>query len=64
MSEKIRSGLGSEGDEHLALDMKHFAIVEEISKLRQDLRETKSVYTQENALLREALDREKWFIPL
>ena len=59
-SEKIRSGLGSEGDGHLALDMKHFAIVEEISKLRQDLRETKSVYTQENALLREALDREKW----
>ena len=59
-SEKIRSGLGSEGDGHLALEMKHFAIVEEISKLRQDLRETKSVYTQENALLREALDREKW----
>lgn len=42
------------------MDMKHFAIVEEISKLRQDLRETKSVYTQENALLREALDKEKW----
>ncbi|CAG2188125.1 unnamed protein product [Mytilus edulis] len=42
------------------MDMKHFAIVEEISKLRQDLRETKSVYTQENTLLREALDKEKW----
>lgn len=43
-----------------SVEMKHFAIVEEISKLRQDLRETKSVYTQENTLLREALDREKW----
>ncbi|CAC5383908.1 unnamed protein product [Mytilus coruscus] len=61
LSALSESGSGrSDEASYSQMDMKHFAIVEEISKLRQDLRETKSVYTQENALLREALDKEKW----
>ena len=59
-SERIISGLGPDQDGHVALEQKHFELIDEISELRRDLRETKSIYTQENALLQEALDREKW----
>ena len=59
-AERIVSGLGPEDDGHKALEQKHFELIDEISLLRKDLKETKSIYTQENALLQEALDREKW----
>ncbi|KAK3108382.1 hypothetical protein FSP39_006706 [Pinctada imbricata] len=59
-SERILSGLGPDQDGHVALENKHFELIDEITQLRRDLRETKSIYTQENALLQEALDREKW----
>lgn len=58
--ERIVSGLGPEEDGHKALEHKHFELIDEISNLRKDLKDTKSIYTQENALLQEALDREKW----
>lgn len=58
--ERIVSGLGPEEDGHKALEHKHFELIDEISNLRKDLKETKSIYTQENALLQEALDRERW----
>lgn len=58
-SGKIKSGLKAEEDGHYALELKQFELVDEISKLRQDFRETKAVYEQETALLTEALEREK-----
>ena len=58
-SERIRSGLKPEEDGHLALELKQFELVDEITNLRKDFRETKAIYEQETALLTEALDREK-----
>lgn len=59
VSDKIRSGLKSDEDGHLALELKQYELVAEIAKLRRDLRETKAVYTQETSLLTEALEKEK-----
>ncbi|XP_062568086.1 extracellular matrix-binding protein ebh-like isoform X2 [Saccostrea cucullata] len=58
--EPIVSGLGPDEDGHKALENKHFELIDEISNLRKDLSDTKSIYTQESALLQEALEREKW----
>ncbi|XP_056008468.1 centromere protein F-like isoform X2 [Ostrea edulis] len=58
--DRVVSGLGPKEDGHKALENKHFELIDEISDLRKDLKETKSIYTQENALLQEALEREKW----
>ncbi|KAH3717222.1 hypothetical protein DPMN_060003 [Dreissena polymorpha] len=58
-SERIRSGLGASEDGHLALELKQYELVAEITKLRQDLRETKAVYSKETCLLTEALEKEK-----
>lgn len=58
-SDRIRSGLNANEDGHLALELKQFELVAEITKLRKDLRETKAVYAQETSLLTEALEKEK-----
>ena len=58
-SDRIRSGLKAEEDGHYALELKQFELVDEITKLRKDFRETKAIYEQETALLTEALEREK-----
>lgn len=57
--EKIKSGLSAKEDGHLALELKQFELVAEITKLRRDFRETKAVYAKETALLTEALEKEK-----
>lgn len=59
VSERIRSGLKAEEDGHLALELKQFELVAEITKLRRDFRETKALYSKETALLTEALEKEK-----
>ena len=59
VSERIRSGLRADEDGHLALELKQFELVSEITKLRRDLRETKAVYAQETTLLTDALELEK-----
>lgn len=58
-SERIRSGLKAEEDGHLALELKQFELVAEITKLRRDFRDTKAVYSKETSLLSEALAKEK-----
>ena len=58
-SSRIRSGLRPEEDGHLALEMKQFELVDEISKLKRDFRETKAIYAQETVLLSQALEKEK-----
>ncbi|KAL4221885.1 hypothetical protein ACF0H5_017937 [Mactra antiquata] len=59
VTEKIKSGLSPKEDGHLALELKQFELVAEITKLRRDFRETKAVYAKETALLTEALEKEK-----
>ncbi|XP_046573567.1 A-kinase anchor protein 9-like isoform X2 [Haliotis rubra] len=43
----------------VALEIHHTELVEEISRLRRDLHETKAMYARELALLQEQLEREK-----
>ncbi|XP_067649868.1 muscle-specific protein 300 kDa-like [Haliotis asinina] len=43
----------------VALEIHHSELVEEISRLRRDLHETKATYARELALLQEQLEREK-----
>lgn len=55
-SDRIQAGFVPEEDGHL--ESKHSELVDEIARLRKDLSETKAIYTQENVLLKEALDRD------
>jgi len=57
--ERIKSGLRADEDGHLALELKQYELVGEITKLRRDLRETKSVYAKEIALLSDELEKER-----
>ena len=58
-SDRIRSGLSADEDGHYALELKQYELVDEITKLRKDFHETKTIYEQETVLLSEALEREK-----
>ncbi|XP_071108660.1 extracellular matrix-binding protein ebh-like isoform X2 [Haliotis cracherodii] len=43
----------------VALEIHHTELVEEITRLKRDLHETKAMYARENALLQEQVEREK-----
>ncbi|XP_060082600.1 golgin subfamily B member 1-like [Ylistrum balloti] len=55
-TERLQAGFVTEDDGRL--ESKHFELVDEIARLRKDLSETKAIYTKENVLLKEALDKE------
>ncbi|XP_069111411.1 golgin subfamily A member 4-like [Argopecten irradians] len=55
-SERLHAGFITEEDGHL--ESKHSELVDEIARLRKDLSETQAIYTKENVLLKEALDKD------
>lgn len=58
--ERIVSGLGFEEDGYKVFEYKYFEFIDEIFNFRKDFKEIKFIYIQENVLLQEVLDRERW----
>lgn len=49
-------------DGHSAYSVKHFELIQELTQLRRNCKETKDRYIHDTALLRETLDREKLMV--